>query len=528
MITPMRVLTSEQMREADRRTINEIGIPGIVLMENAGRQIVSAMEAHIDGLHGGTVAVLAGRGNNGGDGFVVARTLAQRGIDVGVFLFARVSDITGDARTNLNVLGQLGIQVVEIADAQAWELHSGEALGADVIVDAIFGTGLRDPLSGLLETVAGDVNASVKPVVAVDLPSGLSADSPEPPGPFIEATMTVTLAAPKLPLVMPPAEGRAGDLVIADIGIPHEVIDDVEGPKLSLLTREAMRALVEPRAQDSHKGDYGRVLVVAGSIGKTGAAFLTAMGALRSGAGTVTVATPRSCVPIIASMAPELMTLPLDETPEGGIDYGAIEDVLAFPADVIAVGPGLGRAHGTTAFVHALVERCATSLVIDADALNAFAEDPDRLVAREGVDIIVTPHPGELARLTGLTTDDVQRSRLDLARDFATAHKVTVILKGHRTIIATPDGSAYLNLTGNPGMATAGTGDVLTGMTAAWAAQLLDGEAAAQLAVYLHGLAGDLAEADDSDVTMIATDLIGHLGDALAELTARKRRKVAE
>src|SRR5690606_27927727 len=224
----------------------------------------------------------------------------------------------------------------------------------------------------------------------------------------------------------------------ADIGIPHEVIDDVEGPKLWLLTREAMRMRIEPRAQDSHKGDYGRVLVVAGSIGKTGAAFLAGMAALRSGAGTVTVAAPRSCIATIASMAPELMTLPLDETAEGTIDFSALDDVLAFPADVIVAGPGLGRAPGTTAFMHALVERSATSLVLDADALNAFADDPDRLTAREGVDIIVTPHPGELARLTGLSTDEVQRSRLDLARDFATGHKVTMILKGHRTIIATP------------------------------------------------------------------------------------------
>lgn len=521
----MRVLTSEQMREADRRTIHDIGIPGIVLMENAGRQVASAMEAHIDGLPGGTVAVLAGPGNNGGDGFVIARTLVQRHIDASVFLFGRVADVKGDARTNLNVLGQLGIQVVEITDAHAWELHGSEVMDADVIVDAIFGTGLRDPLTGLLETVAADINGSGKSVVAVDLPSGLSADSPEPPGPFIEATMTVTLAAPKLPLLLPPAESGAGDLIIADIGIPHDVIDELEGPKVSLLTRDAMRALIEPRAQDSHKGDYGRVLIVAGSVGKTGAAALAAMAALRSGAGTVTVATPRSCVALVAAAAPEIMTLPLDETPEGTVDFSALDDVLAFQADVIAVGPGLGRAHGTTAFVHALVERSAASLVLDADALNAFADDPDRLTAKEGVDIIVTPHPGELARLTGLSTDDVQKSRLDLAREFAVSHKVTVILKGHRTIIATPEGSAYINLTGNPGMATAGTGDVLTGMTAAWAAQLLDAEAAAQLSVYLHGLAGDLAEADDSDVSLIATDVIGRLGDAVSELTARKRRR---
>src|SRR5918911_1380849 len=251
----MRVLNSSQMREADRRTIEEIGIPSLVLMENAGRQAVAAMEAMFSDLLERQIAVLCGRGNNGGDGFVVARTLLQRGADVSVFLLGRVADVRGDARINLEILGRLGLTVVEVADSQAWELHVSEVTDCTLIVDAIFGTGLNAPVSGLIESVVADVNASGIPVVAIDLPSGLSADSAEPIGPSIEACLTVTLGAPKLPLVLPPGETHAGDIVIADIGIPNEVFDALDGPRVELLTRSAMRDLIPPRSPDSHKGD---------------------------------------------------------------------------------------------------------------------------------------------------------------------------------------------------------------------------------------------------------------------------------
>jgi ADP-dependent NAD(P)H-hydrate dehydratase / NAD(P)H-hydrate epimerase len=518
----MRVLNSAQMREADRRTIDDIGIPSLVLMENAGRQAVAAMEAMYGDLLERQVAVLCGRGNNGGDGFVVARTLAQRGVDVSVFLMGRVADVRGDARTNLEILGRLGLTVVEVADSQAWELHFSEVSDCTLIVDAIFGTGLNAPVSGLIESVVADVNASGIPVVAIDLPSGLSADSAEPIGPSIEASLTVTLAAPKLPLVLPPGETRAGDIVIADIGIPGDVLESVDGPRVDLLTRASMRELITPRTPDSHKGDYGRVLVVAGSRGKTGAAHLSAVGALRSGAGLVTIATPASCQSVIAAMAAEYMTEALAETDEG-LDPEGVDRVLDWARDVIAIGPGLGRADGTRNFIRQLVDRATMPLVIDADGLNAFSEDPDRLAGREGRDVIITPHPGEMGRLVGMSTDEVQSSRLEIARNFAATHHVYVVLKGHRTLIATPDEKVFINPTGNPGMATGGTGDVLTGMIAAWLAQLLDAEAACKLAVYLHGMAGDLAEADEGEVAMTAADVAGHLGDAIMELTARRK-----
>jgi ADP-dependent NAD(P)H-hydrate dehydratase / NAD(P)H-hydrate epimerase len=519
----MRVLNSSQMREADRRTIEEIGIPSIVLMENAGRQVVAAIEASFEDLAERHVAVLCGRGNNGGDGFVVARTLLHRGIDVSVFVLGVVAEIRGDARINLEILGRLGLTVVEIADGQTWELHFSEISSCDLIVDALFGTGLRTPLQGMLETVVADINGSGIPVIAVDLPSGMSADTADLIGDAIEAAVTVTLGAPKLPLVLPPAEMQAGDIIIADIGIPDDVFDTVDGPRIELLTRAQMRPLVQPRPLDSHKGDYGHVLVIAGAQGRSGAAHLTAMGALRSGAGLVTIATPAWCQAVLAAMAPEYMTEALGAAEDGGIPLTDLERLLDRAHDVIAVGPGLGTAPSTVRFVHALVERAGVPLVLDADALNAFAAEPDRLAGSEGRNVIITPHPGEFARLAGVTTADVQAHRLDLARSFATSHRVYVVLKGHRTIIATPDERVFINPTGNAGMASGGMGDVLTGIVAGWLGHLLDAEVACKLGVFLHGAAGDLAEAAEGEVALTASDVLAHLGDAVLELTARKR-----
>jgi NAD(P)H-hydrate epimerase len=522
----MRILNAAQMREADRCTIEEIGIPSLVLMENAGRQVVAAIEAAYESRLDGRVAVLCGRGNNGGDGFVVARTLIQRGIDASVFVVGAVADVRGDARVNLDILGRLGVTVVEVADEQTWELHFSEIAQCTLIVDAIFGIGLKSPLGGMMETVVADVNASGIPIVSVDVPSGLSSDTPHLIGDCIDASMTVTLAAPKLPLVLPPGEAHAGDVVIADIGIPVDVLDGLEGPHVELLTPEQIRDLVEPRAPDSHKGDFGRVTIVAGSRGKTGAAHLAAVGALRSGAGLVTVATPASCLPIVASMAPELMTEALAETRDGTVAPGGVDKLLELRHDVIACGPGLGREREVAAFVRSLVERSTAPLVLDADAITVLADDPGVLVGREERDVIITPHPGEMARLVGASVEDVQASRIEVATDFASTHHLYVVLKGHRTIIATPEGHVFVNPTGNAGMATGGTGDVLTGMIAAWLAQLLDAEAACRLAVFLHGAAGDLAEAEEGQVALIATDLLAQLGPALNRLTGRVKDDV--
>jgi len=519
----MRILNAAQMREADRFTIDEIGLPSLVLMENAGRQVVAAMEAAFEAQLEGPVAVLCGRGNNGGDGFVVARTLLQRGIEAVVFVIGALSDVRGDARTNLDILGRLGVTVVEINDEQSWELHFSEISQCTLIVDAIFGTGLKAPLAGMLETVVADVNASDIPIVSIDLPSGLSSDTPHLIGDCMDASMTVTLAAPKIPLIVPPGEAHAGDVVIADIGIPYEVIEGLDGPHLELMTPEQIRGLISPRADDSHKGDFGRVTVIAGSRGKTGAAHLSAMGALRSGAGLVTVATPESCLPVVAAMAPEYMTEALAETADGGVTTAALDRVLDLTQDVIVCGPGLGRTEDVRGFVQALVDRATVPLVLDADAITVFAEEPAALVGREERDVIITPHPGEMARLIGASIEDVQANRIEVAADFATTHRVYVVLKGHRTVIATPEGHVFINPTGNPGMATGGTGDVLAGMLGAWLAQLLDAEAACRLAVFLHGYAGDIAESAEGQVSMTATDLLAVIGDALNQLTGKNK-----
>jgi NAD(P)H-hydrate epimerase len=518
----MRILTAEQMREADRRTIEGVGIPSLVLMENAGRQVVAVMQATFDDLDDRRVAVVAGRGNNGGDGFVIARTLRQRGVDVAVFVVGSVADVRGDARVNLEILGRLGLPVVEIAGQQEWELHSSEIARCGLIVDALFGTGLKTPLSGLLETIVDDINGMAVPVVSVDLPSGMSADTNEEIGPCIDAALTVTLAAPKLPLVLPPARLKVGELAIADIGIPADVIDGVDGPRVQLLTRDGVRALVPERSEDAHKGAFGHVLVVAGSRGKTGAAHLAATGALRAGAGLVSVATPMSSQPVVAGLGAEYMTIGLPETPSGTVAESALDILLGAPRSVIAAGPGLGTGAAVTSLLMALVQRRDVPLVLDADALNAFKGHLDRLAPSGGPPIIVTPHPGEMARLLGVSTADVQAHRLETARTLATTHGLFVVLKGHRTIIATPDGTTFINPTGNPGMATGGTGDVLTGMIAAWLAQVREPANACILAVYLHGAAGDLAAADEGQVAMTAGDLARHVGDAVLELTARR------
>ena len=512
----MRVLTSAQMRDADRRTIDDVGIPSAVLMENAGRQVVAAMAPLLE--PGDRVAVVCGKGNNGGDGFVVARVLEAKGVESCVYLLAPASEIEGDARANLLALDAVGVPVIDVADPDEWTAHLPEIGACDVVVDALFGTGLTRPLEGHWRTVVCDLNASKVPIVAVDLPSGLSADTARVIGDAIDATLTVTLGGLKLPLVVSPAASQTGDVVVADIGIPDAVIGALDGPRLDIITREWARDLVVPRSDDLHKGECGRILILAGSSGKTGAAALAALGALRSGAGLVTVATPRACQSAVSAMSPEYMTLGLDDTADGMVSAEAVDAILAERCDVLAIGPGLGQGAGVRALVRGLVARATVPLVLDADGLNAFAGDADALVGRDGRDLVITPHPGEMARLLGVTVDHVQTHRVEVAREFAETRGLYVVLKGARSVVATPEGAVLINMTGNPGMATGGTGDVLTGVLAAWLAQVLDAQAACALGVYLHGLAGDLAAVGQGEVGLIASDVADHLGPAVLDL----------
>jgi len=514
----MRVLNAAQMREADRRTIEDLGVPSCVLMENAGRQVVAAIGSAFGPPDGRRAVILAGRGNNGGDGFVVARGLREEQWDVVVCLAGTATDVRGDARTNLAILQTIGVPVVEVNAQDEWELVAADVLRCDLLVDALFGTGLTAPLSGLPAAIVGAVNAAGVPVVAIDLPSGLSADACAPIGPAIRADLTVTLAAPKLPLVMPPGDSAAGTVIVADIGIPQSVIASLDGPRVELTGTADVRTLLTARAPDAHKGAFGHVCLVAGSRGKTGAAYLCGMAALRSGAGLSTVATPASCVPVVASMAAEYMTLGLQETADGLATAAASALVLAGRFDVIALGPGLGTGPEQRALLLDVLARAAVPLVLDADALTALSGGAD-LRARAGQVLVVTPHPGEMARLTGLSVAAVQADRLGVARTYARERGVVVVLKGYRTLVAAPDGRTFINPTGNAGMATGGSGDVLTGAITGWLAQLGNPVDACRLAVYLHGAAGDIAARETGQIAMTAGDLLGCLGAATLALT---------
>ena len=515
----MRVLDTAQMREADRQTIADLGVPSLTLMEQAGQQVVAAIESHWPSLPGrGRIAVLCGKGNNGGDGFVAARLLAARGAAVLTCLGAPAAEIGGDAEVNLYALRRAGVPVVDASTPSAWKAVRADLGGFDLVIDALFGTGLTRPLAGHWRSIVCDLHVLDAPVTSIDLPSGLSADTAELIGEAVAATLTVALGAPKLPLLLDPAANLAGVVVVADIGIPAPVVDALGGPRVTVSTRAWAREQVPRRRRDSHKGDYGRVLVVAGSTGKTGAAGLAAVGALRSGAGLVTVATPRACQPTVAAMAPEYMTLGLDDDGEGLVRAEAVDTVLAERCDVLVVGPGLGQGAGISRFVRELVDRARVPMVLDADALNVFAGDCTGLRGRPDRGLVLTPHAGEMGRLIGRPADHVAAHRLDVARDLAVEQGVFVVLKGPRTLVATPAGAVRINVTGNPGMATGGAGDVLAGVLAAWIAQLRNIEVACGLGVCLHGLAGDLAAAEQGHAGLVATDLAHRLGHALVGL----------
>ena len=518
----IKVLTASQMRELDRVTTERVGVPSIVLMENAGRNVVRALAERF-ALERERVVILCGKGNNGGDGFVVARHLSMRGHSPRVALLADPAALNGAALANYQVLAQSGITSAVVPDAAAWKNFRPELIGATLIVDAILGTGLAGPVEGFLLEVIRDLNANCAntPIVAVDMPSGLPSDSGEPCGESLRARHTVTFTAPKWSQVLAPNCDRVGELIVTPIGTPPALYNADPALFLNLLEHDDLAPFVRRREGNTHKGDYGHVLVVGGSRGKSGAAALSAMGALAAGAGLVTAATAASVQPLVAGAAPTLMTEPLAETEAGTIslrsfDYGRFA-AIAKEKTVIAIGPGLSTNPDTVEFVRRVAQEFPQiPLVADADALNAFAEAAE-LLQGGGRKLILTPHPGEMARLTGLSTQQVQSSRVETARKFAMQHRVCLVLKGYRTLIAEPGGQVYVNPTGNPGMATAGTGDVLTGMIAGLLAQHPDApvEKVVSAAVYWHGAAGDRAAARRGQLSMTAMDLLAALPNAL-------------
>jgi len=515
----MRVLNAAEMRDADRRTMEAGGVPGGVLMENAGRAVVRVMEREIRDLAGHSIAIVCGKGNNGGDGLVVLRELAKRGYRARAFVLARFDDLTGDARANLDAARAAGLSVEETPEEKGWQRALAEMGSCGVVVDAIFGTGLARPPSDLPERAIRDLNGLRALRVAVDVPSGISSDSGAVPGEAVRADLTVALAAPKVGHLIPPACFQIGKLEVVDIGIPQQVLEE-SGSLLETIELESLRGILKARAPDANKGDFGHLLLVAGSMGKSGAAILAGAAALRCGVGLVTVACPRSVLPIVAASAPEIMTEPLPETSDGTLALtGASRLVSLFAGKTaLGLGPGLGRHSETSSLVKTILSESALSAMVDADGLNALSGDLAAIP--KGRSLALTPHPGEMGRLLGTSSAEVQRDRLAAVRRLATQCEAHVVLKGYRSLIAEPSGRVHVNLTGNPGMATGGTGDVLSGMAGSFLAQGIEVSAALRLAVYLHGLAGDLAAAEVGETALVAGDLIRKLPECFRRIGA--------
>jgi len=522
----MEIVTGEQMRRIDRRTIEEMEIPGLQLMEAAGRGVAAALlEDYPDAADRGVV-VLCGKGNNGGDGLVAARHLASHGVEPQVLLLATAGELKGDAAVNLAAAIQHGLRSEELPDEDAWEAARGVLSGSRIVLDAILGTGVVGGARGLARAVLRDVNRSACEVVAIDVPSGLGSDEAEVEGIALRAARTYTLCRPKPSLVLDPGAAHAGLVRVIPIGIPDEAVAK-ESTALEWVDRTTAAGWLPPRAASSHKGDYGHLLVVAGSRNKSGAAVLVGRGALRTGAGLVTVATPVSAQERVAVQQAELMTEALAESPDGTLADPAAEVVLELLStrDVLAIGPGIGTDLHATDTVRRVVAECRVPLVIDADALNALAgsEEFAHLADRPRA-VVLTPHPGEAARLLGSTTGEVQADRSAAARRLARTSGAIVILKGHQTLVARPDGALAVNASGNPGMGSAGVGDVLTGVVGALLARGLDGWSAARLAVFLHGDAGDRAAARLGQDGLIASDLVDALPAALTGLQGTHSR----
>jgi NAD(P)H-hydrate epimerase len=513
----MKILTAAEMQRVDRLTTEDYGLPSLTLMENAGRGVVEFLGARLAPLESQRIVILCGKGNNGGDGMVVARLLRERGFEPCVLLFANPQSLRGDAAANYERLAAFAPPEV-VESPEAWRAWKAKLQDTTLIVDALLGTGLSKPLEGLLLEVVRDVNVEFPAarVLAIDLPSGISADGGELAGEHMYADFSVTFTAPKLAHVFPPACEWVGEWVVEQIGTPEEALESDPELYLNYVLRRDVAWIAQPRAVASNKGNYGHVLLLAGSIGKTGAAALAARAALRAGAGLVTVATARSALPMVAALGMEFMTEALPETEDGtlslrALDYGRL-DALVEGKTVLAVGPGVGTHPETVELVQTIITRYGLPLVLDADGLNALARGMDTFGPETRPDgmTVLTPHPGEMARLTGKTAAQIQAGRVPVARDFAKGYRLTVVLKGFRTLIAAPDGQVWVNPTGNPGMAKGGTGDVLTGLMAGLWAQFPNHpvSSVATAAVYLHGLAGDLTAEDLGQPSMLAGELI--------------------
>ena len=519
----MKILKASQMAEVDRLSTEVYHIPSLVLMENAGRFVAEEILKACPDLPARRIYVFCGKGNNGGDGFVAARHLALREGRPEVFLFGDPEKLKGDALVNWEIVRSLDLPVHVLSSA-APVLKRLEP--PDVVVDALFGTGLSKPIGADFRRPVERINAWGKKclVVSVDIPSGLFSDSAEVPGPAVKADVTVTFTALKPAQVLPPAADHAGRVVVVPIGSPAPLLENADY-RMELIDAAQVGRALPPRPRDSHKGHFGHVFVVAGSRGKSGAALMTGLAALRSGAGLVTLWLPESLQKHVIGKVPELMAEPIPDTPQGTSDAAGAEKILgqSSQANVLAIGPGMTTHPSTRTLIQELVRRSPVPVVLDADGINAFAGEVELLRNENGQPVVITPHPGEMARLLGSTISDVQNDRLGVSSRFSQSQKVFSVLKGFQTVVTTPAGLIFINSTGNPGMAKGGSGDILSGIMArfvgSWQRRFRGGDLRAladhvSAAVYLHGLAGDLATEEKGTESMIATDLLPHLPEA--------------
>jgi NAD(P)H-hydrate epimerase len=509
------------MQEIDKQAIEKSGIPGLTLMENAGRCCSDAIIEEFG--TSGYALIIAGTGNNGGDGYVIARLLRRSGWDVHVLILSDRSRIGGDAAVNLERLPADDVTFCPL-DGQLPALHMEKIARADVIVDAMFGTGLRSDVSGLYREAIGLVNASGRPVLAVDIPSGIHGTTGRVLGEAVRAYITVTFAFAKLGHVLYPGAEYTGRLIVADIGIPPHLME--AAPGYDLLNDDFIRPMLRRRDRQAHKGVFGHCLVVAGSTGKTGAAALAANSAMRAGSGLVTLAVPESLHSILEIKTTEVMTAPLPDSNSGHVTSSAFPVIerLLEGKDALAIGPGLGRRPGTTALVQAILESVSLPLVIDADGLNAVTDDITMLRRKKSADVILTPHPGEMARLLGTSIPDVEAIRISVAQEFARNFGVYLILKGARTIVASPAGVAAINGSGNPGMASGGMGDVLTGIIVSLLGQRYSTWDACRIGVYIHGYAANLVADQKGEIGISASDVQEMLPHAYNRLINAPRR----
>ncbi len=487
----MILVTAAEMQEMDRQTIATHAIAGLELMEAAGQGATRMLLAQFADQTQDGVSIICGKGNNGGDGFVIARELAAKGIEVTVYLLAKTDAVKGDAETNLKRLATLKVPLIEVPDEVSFSKVKSNIARSGLLVDAIFGTGLTSDVRGFFKIAIDFINSTGIPVFAVDIPSGLNSDTGQPCGTTILAQGTATFALAKIGHYTYPGIEYTGKLDIIDIGIPDAIVEAV-GPKQYLLNTERIGTYFQPRAAETHKGRTGHLLVIAGSTGKTGAAAMTAASAMRAGAGLVTLGVAESLNPAVEAQVLEVMTRPLPQSRQGILGDLALDEIQALTAGktCLAIGPGIGQTAETRSLVEKVMRQIEIPMVIDADGLNNIAGQT-RLLKKLKAPAVLTPHPGEMARLIETTPAAVQQNRLACARDFAINFGVHIVLKGAATVIAHPNGTAFINPTGNPGMASGGMGDVLTGVLAGFITQGFSPEAAAHAAVYLHGAAAD-------------------------------------